>query len=83
MSHTAVVDVQRRAAGDGCAAGVGPQHVHVVPVPVRGAVSRVGRLRAGGGPVAGRAGVCGRGSRASAATAARRASRAQPGQSSI
>lgn len=39
-------DVQRRAAGDCGAAGVGPKHLHVVPVPVRGAVPRVGRVRA-------------------------------------
>lgn len=50
-------DVQRRAASDGGAAGVGPQHLHVVPLPVRGAVPRVGRLRVRGGPVAGRARV--------------------------
>lgn len=48
-------DVQRRVAGNGGAAGVGPQHVHVVPLPVRRAVPRVGRLRAGRRPVAGRA----------------------------
>ncbi|XP_046977468.1 translation initiation factor IF-2-like isoform X2 [Vanessa cardui] len=49
------LDVQRRAAGDGGAAGVGPQHLHVVPLPVRDAVPRVGGLRAGGRPVARRA----------------------------
>lgn len=55
-----VADVQRRAAGDGGAAGVGPQHVHVVPLPVRGAVPRVGGLRVRGRRVAGGAGVPGR-----------------------
>ena len=50
-------DVQRRAAGDGGAPGLGPQHLHVVPLPVRAAVPRVHGLRAGRRPVAGRARV--------------------------
>lgn len=52
-----VADVQRGHAGDGGAAGVGPQHLHVVPLPVRGAVPRVVRIRAGRRRVAVRARV--------------------------
>lgn len=50
-------DVQRGAAGDRGPSAVGPEHLHVVQIPVRDPVPRHHRLPPGGRPLAGRAGV--------------------------